>query len=134
MLLKRLNQFDDYFYKNEYSWQGLLTCINNIDAFAQDWKGRDFTNIYDISHFQYRLNGFKKGGVESFDVVFQLTFHVFSYWYGFSINGKDNNQPFIKKMYHERLNEEEKQEICDVAMNAITDEIEHRVSNIQGEK
>jgi YhcG PDDEXK nuclease domain len=132
LLLEKLHEADELFFSNEYSWQGMLTGINNMDMLAKDWKERDFSNCYHTPQFNYVLKGCKSAGVESFDVMLQLTLHISPWWYGFSLMGYDNQQPFIKKMYHEELTKADRELICETILSYLADDIERRLSYIQG--
>ena len=131
MLLKRLGELDELFYTKNYSYQGLLTCVNNIHHLTQNWQEADFSITHHNPTFYYRLNGYKKGGPDTFDIELQLILNISPYSYGFSIRSLNNQQPFMKKMYHEELTSQDMVTICDFAIEYMTDDINNRLSNIQ---
>ena len=128
LLLNRLHAFDSYFYSQEHSWQGLLTCISNPENLIQSWKNEDIVNSYHNPRFNYNLIGFLKNGVDTFNVILQLTFNITPFWFGITIEGYNNQLPLLKKLYHDGLSQQEMQHVCDVAVEYLTEEINRRIS------
>jgi hypothetical protein len=50
---------------------------------------------------------------------------------GSFITGNNNNQPFLKKLYPQGLNDEDKQNIVDYLTNKMLDQIEWIVGRIE---
>jgi len=81
--------------------------------------------------FEYRLLGFRKAGTENFSAQIRLRFEINTYWYGFSIKNDNKHQPFLKKLYHQELSDEHKQNIIDYLTNNMLDQIEWIVGRVE---
>ncbi len=55
-------------------------------------------NISEIGFF-YDLWGFNKGKAECYNEHLILKISIQQYWYGFTLNNYNNDQPFLKKKY-----------------------------------
>jgi len=82
--------------------------------------------------FTYRLSGFKKAGVETFDVFAQISIPFYEYHYGIKLLNYNNNQAFIKKLYDQALTDEELRIVGEVVSKAIFDQIEWQINRISG--
>ena len=129
-LLKRLEDFKELFVSSNYSWHGKDRPFSDINILAEQWKDENFLKNNFNFYFTYRLNGFKKAGTEAFDIVFQFDFRVDTYWYGFILLNYNNQQPFLKKQYHEQLTTNDIDLIVDTIYNVVIDDIERRVNSI----
>ena len=126
-LLLKMNDFKGLFYSQNCSWKGNNGEVKDIAALAENWKNEEFLkNNFDF-YFSYWLRGFKKAGTETFDAGFQLIYKLDTYWYGFILTNYNNQQPFIKKLYHEQLTSEEVESIVDLAYNRVMDDIERGI-------
>ena len=47
-----------------------------------------------------------------------------TYWYGFALVNHNNQQPFLKKMYHQQLTNEEMQSVLELMVSKVLDRIE----------
>jgi hypothetical protein len=47
-----------------------------------------------------------------------------TYWYGFTLINHNNQQPFMKKLYHQPLTKEDQQLIIDLLLGKIMDRID----------
>lgn len=74
--------------------------------------------------FTYQLNGFKKGGANDFVEIQTLRFEWHEYWWGFTLIDHNNTQPFIKKLYHQPITNEDQQQVIDLIMIKVMDRIE----------
>jgi len=129
-LLKQLKPFEDMFLSHNFFWSG-PKYITQLDDLATQWKAEEYLNRLEPVFFLYRLNGFKKGATETFDIATQLNYIRDNYWYGFSLPNLNNGKPFLKKLYHEQLNKNDLQLICDTVYNFILDDIERKVENLK---
>jgi predicted nuclease of restriction endonuclease-like (RecB) superfamily len=130
-LLVRLHELDEHFYSATPEYQGLLASFVVKEEIAKEWKDEDFVDRHMETYFRYKLDGYKNAGVESFNIWLQITLYISNYWYGFAQMGYNNQQPFLKKMYHEQLTNKDVQTITDVAIEYVSDEIERQLSHIQ---
>lgn len=133
-LLARLQELDKFFYSSTPEYQGLFATLMVKEGTPKEWKDDEFVDRNTETHFRYKLEGFRNAGVDSFNIWLQLTMQVSNYWYGFTQLGYNNQQVFIKKMYHEQLTREDIQNIADVAIEYVTDEIERQLSYIEQRK
>ena len=129
-LLTRLKHFEDMFLSHNFFWSGPKN-ITHLDDLAEQWKDEEYLNRMEPAFFLYRLNGFKKGGTETFDIATQLNYIRDNYWYGFSLPNLNKGQPFLKKLYHEQLNKNDIQLICDTVYNFVLDDIERKIENLK---
>lgn len=81
--------------------------------------------------FDYGLFGFRKAGTENYSVQVRLRFEINTYWYGLSVTDDNNNQPFLKKLYHQGLTDEDNRNIVDYLTNKMLDQIEWIVGRIE---
>ena len=132
-LLERLHEFDQYFLAASHFWY-FEKSTSNLLELEQFWKDEDKFHIGIEPHFQYRLNGFKKAGVDAFDIVIQLGIRLDQYQYGFKLINFNQQQPFLKKLYGKELSKEEMGKIGDVVCRQIIDHIEWQVEHITQKK
>lgn len=126
-ILNRMGDFKEMFVSQNYYWKGKNSNINSIDELANVWKDEEFLKANYYLDFSYQLNGFKRAGVETFDVGFRLRYFIQTYWYGF---GFESKEPFLKKLYHEQLTTKDIGLIVDSIINLAMDEMEIRIKNI----
>ncbi|MCO5240535.1 MAG: hypothetical protein M9904_10820 [Chitinophagaceae bacterium] len=128
-LIKTLMEFDtDFLSANKY-WYSGNSVMNTLSELGDFWNEEQNLRSNKDINFQYRLSGYKKAGVDAFDIVVHLTFTMEAYWYGFTLTNYNRQQPFIRKMYHESL-ENEIDEICDMIREDIMNNIETRLQRI----
>jgi len=130
VMLKRLEDFNQFFHLVIYEWQGITGQIKEITELSKVWKTESFLKTSKDFYFSYRMEGMKNAGTEAFSIGFQLNYRIDTYWYGFTLVNSNNQYPFIKKLYHEQLTEQDIQTICDLTYNHIMDEIERNVNRI----
>jgi predicted nuclease of restriction endonuclease-like (RecB) superfamily len=102
--------------------------IEDVEAFWQKEENLKSTNEL---MFQYQLLGLKKIGTENIDANLSLKFWMQTYWYGVSISGHNDEQPFLRKMYHQQLTKEEKQRIADLMVSKVLDKIEWAIEHYE---
>lgn len=130
VLLARMEAFTEMFLSCDYQWDG-KNKIERIDALAEEWKNEGFLKSKINFYFSYRLNGFKKGGTDAFSTGFQLNYITDQYWYGLALVNYNNQQPIIKKMYHEQLSPNNIEEIVETVYNFVIDGIENNIERIK---
>lgn len=133
-LLVRLHELDEHFISATPEYQGVLASFVVKEEIAKEWKDEDFVDRHTETYFRYKLDGYKNAGVESFNIWLELKVYISNYWYGFALMGYNNQQPFLKKMYHQQLTKADIQVITDVATEYISDEIERHLSYIEQRK
>lgn len=130
-LLKRMEDFKDMFVSYSYGWYGKDKIIPDINELATFWKDEEFLKSRMEFQFSYRLYGLKKAGTESFDTSFQLNYRIDNYWYGFILVNYFDQQPFVKKLYHEQLSKEDIELITDTVYNSIMENIEWQIERLK---
>ncbi len=131
-IIKRIDDFKDWFVSCDYYWQGKAGSITDMNQLAIQWKNEDLLKSNSDLYFSYRLSGFKKAGTEAFGSGFQLNFRIDPYWYGFALVNYNNQEPFIKKLYHEQLSKEDIAFIIDIIFEFVMTDIERRIEYIKG--
>ncbi|HRH49987.1 MAG TPA: PDDEXK nuclease domain-containing protein [Panacibacter sp.] len=131
IIVKLFEEFKEEFANQSLSWdcnRQIVYGIEEVDAFWQ--KEENLKKTKELG-FSYRLNGFKKGGTEIFNEALDLKFEWQEYWYGFTLFGHNNQQPFLKKLYHQQLTKEDKQAIVDLLMVKVMDRIDWIMEHIK---
>ncbi len=133
-LLERMAVFQSEFTSYEYFWCG----PNNITDLAKalsTWKDDSYLKTNKDLYFNYKLNGLKAVGTDTFDVMMQLHCQIYNpYWYGFYLMNKNNNQVFLRKLYTEQLTNEEVNMICETIYSEVVDDIARRLEYIEQDK
>jgi predicted nuclease of restriction endonuclease-like (RecB) superfamily len=130
-LLKKMEDFKDMFVSNSYEWYGKNKTITDVNELAASWKDEEFLKSKMEFHFSYRLHGLKKAGTESFDTGIELNYRIDTYWYGFILVNYNNQQPFVKKLYHERLSKEDIELITDTVYSSVMENIESQIEQLK---
>jgi len=129
-----MNVFKEDFYSTSFNWNcpdKNFTTVEQVDEF---WKVEEnLRSIFDFT-FQIRLDGFKKAGTDYSNVSHTLTFRMDTYFYSLTIMNYNNQQPILKKLYHQQLLPSDRKEISDVLMTVIMDAIERILERINPEK
>ena len=105
--------------------------LHNLQQLDEIWKDESEMKKTNEISFDYRLFGFRKAGTENYSAQIRLRFEINTYWYGFSVTNYNNNQPFLKKLYHQILSDEDKQTIVDHLSNNMLDQIEWIIGRIE---
>ncbi|MEO5601067.1 MAG: PDDEXK nuclease domain-containing protein, partial [Cyclobacteriaceae bacterium] len=133
-LLERLKVFDSHFMSHNYFWSG-STNITSLDEIDKEWKNEKHLKASRDHYFLYRLNGLKAAGVDTFDVIVQLNYIItHPYWYGFVLVNHNDQQPFVRKLYSDLLEQAEIQSITDTVCDFIINEIDNRIGYLQKSK
>lgn len=68
---------------------------------------------------------------KSFDTNIQLNYRIDTYWYGFILVNYNNQQPFVKKLYHEQLSKKDIEFITDTIYNSVMENIEWQIERLK---
>jgi hypothetical protein len=129
ILLKFSTDFQNEFMTQRALWQLKDKLVYGIEDVEACWRKDENLKSTNELIFQYQLFGFKKIGTENVDVHLSLKFWIQTNWYGFSLSGHNNEQPFLKKMYHQQLTKEETQSILDLMISKVLDRIEWAIEH-----
>lgn len=121
---KLFKEFHEEFVTQSCYWTCNQKSIIGLDDVQQFWDSEENLRKSRNLDFTYQLNGFKKGGANDFTETQTLRFEWREYWWGFTLIKHNNNQPFIKKLYHQPINNEDQQQIMDLIMIKVMDRIE----------
>jgi hypothetical protein len=133
-IIERMSVFNEEFHDKMFVWSSANKSIVNMQQLEDFWKDENQLKTLHILSFSYNLYGFKKAGTENFNESLQLNFEISTYWYGFTLVNHNNQQPFLKKLYHQPITAEDRQNIVDLLMSKVMDNIEwiiERIGNIQ---
>lgn len=130
-LLVRLKDFEDMFMSHQSIWLIKSNQTDNLAELTKQWKNEELLQNSPDLVFSYRLNGFKKAGVDGFNTGFELKFRIETYCYTFTLINYNNQQPFVKKTYHEQLNQEEIQHISEVVYTDVVENIDRNIGYIE---
>lgn len=121
---KLFKEFHEEFVTQSCYWTCNQKSIIGLDDVQQFWDSEENLRKSRNLDFTYQLNGFKKGGANDFTETQTLRFEWREYWWGFTLINHNNNQPFIKKLYHQPITNEDQQQIMDLIMIKVMDRIE----------
>lgn len=133
VLIERMEAFNDLFVSSSYTWQGKNKVFTEVAQVETEWKNEEFLKSNFELYFSYRMEGFKKAGTEAFSMGFQLNWRIDTYWYGFSLVNYNNQQPIVKKLYHEQLSKEDIEIVVEVASNFVMDDMERQLEHLKKE-
>ena len=130
-LMNKVKVFDEDFYSKSFHWHCPNKHFTNLEQVDEFWKVEEnLKQIFDFS-FQIRLDDFKKAGTEHCNASHTLTFRIDTYHYSFTLVNYNNEQPFLKKLYHQPLTTTDRQQIADMMMTATMDDIERFLERIK---
>ncbi len=133
-LMEKVKIFEEDFYSKSFHWHCSNKNFSKLEESDAFWKTEEnLKNIFEFN-FQIRFDGFKKAGTEYCNSSHTLTFRIDTYHYGFTLVNYNNQQPFLKKLYHQPLLLDERHQIADIIMNTIMDDIERFLERIKREK
>lgn len=132
-LLVRLREFDQYFLTSNYFWS-FEKNTTDLSEFEAQWKNEDTLKGQREPFFLYRLNGFKKAGVDAFDTTIQISIRLDQYQYGIKLANYNDQQSIVKKLYEQVLAKEDLQAIGDIVSKKILQDIEWQIEFISRDK
>ncbi len=124
IMQKLSSEFKNEFMTQRAMWHLKDKSVYGIDDVGDFWRKEENLKSTNEVVFQYQLSGFRKIGTENIDVHLSIRLMMQVYWYGFSLSGHNEEQPFLKKMYHEQLTKEEIQSVIDLLISKVLDRIE----------
>jgi len=131
-IIKQMEELEPLFVSYMCGWHTSGESTTDIDKFSSVWENEYLNKNKNLS-FSYMLNGFRKAGTDSFNTGFELQLKFDTYWYGFVLINYNNQQPFIKKLYHEQFTKEDIALITETTFGFMVNDIEKRVENIKPE-
>lgn len=129
-IIKKLSVFDEEFDSMTFSWDADHVVMNTFDQLDSIWNDENSLKKIREVNFSYRVYGFKKAGTENYGESLTLRFEIRDYWYGFTLINHNNQQPFLKKLYHQAISKEDHQLIIDLLLTKVIDKIEWIIDNI----
>jgi predicted nuclease of restriction endonuclease-like (RecB) superfamily len=123
-IISKLSVFNDEFRDINYSLRVATMTTNRLSDIDSYFSNEENVMQRKDIEFSYNLSAFKKAGTESFGEYLTIKFEMQEYWYGFTLINYNNQQPFIKKLYHQPITKEDRQQIIDLLMNQVLDRIE----------
>jgi predicted nuclease of restriction endonuclease-like (RecB) superfamily len=121
---KLFKEFHEEFVSQSVYWQCNNQIVHGIEDVEAFWKKEENLRSNKAIEFSYQLHGFRKAGPEDFSEYLTLKFEWREYWWGLSLLNHKNNEPFIKKMYHQAMTNEDKQLVIDLLITKIMDKID----------
>ncbi|MBL7735472.1 MAG: DUF1016 family protein [Chitinophagaceae bacterium] len=130
-LIEKLASFEEDFHSKTFSWSGTNKHVTSFEQFDEFWNTEE--NLRNTSHvdFNYALHGLKKAGTENCNVGLWLNFVMDTYWYGFVLVNHNNQQPFLKKLYHQPITDNDKQKIIELLLTKVMDDIDWNLERIK---
>jgi len=131
IMQKLSNEFKEEYMTHRVSWhlnQNIVHGIEDVEAFWN--KEENLKSVTEIT-FDYAMFGLRKAGTENYNEHISLKFWMDTYWYGFSLVNHENGQPFLKKLYHQQLTNEERQQIIDLIVTKVLDRIEWAIEHFE---
>lgn len=121
---KLFKEFHEEFVTQSLYWTCNQKSVTGLVDVQQFWNSEENLRKSRNLDFTYQLNGFKKGGANDFVETQTLRFEWREYWWGFTLINHNDTQPFIKKLYHQPITNEDQQQVIDLIMIKVMDRIE----------
>jgi predicted nuclease of restriction endonuclease-like (RecB) superfamily len=134
IILQLSSEFNDEFMTQRAMWHLKDKSVYGIEDVEAFWGNEENLRTTNEIMFQYQLFGFKKIGTENIDVPLSIKFIMQTYWYGLILSGHNQEQPFLKKMYHEQISQEEIQSVIDILISKVLDRIEWAIEHFEAKK
>ena len=134
IISKLFKEFHEAFVTQSVHWTCNLEIVYSIDQVQTFWEKEETLKKNRAIDFTYQLHGFKKAGTEDFGEQQTLRFDWREYWWGFTLINHNNEQPFIKKLYHRVIAPEDQQEIIDLMMTKVMDKIEWIIEFVKNKR
>jgi predicted nuclease of restriction endonuclease-like (RecB) superfamily len=127
-IIKQLSVFEEDFSSNSVGWHTSNFNANKLEQLDLLWNDETSINSLKEIQFFYSLFGFKKPEIESYNEHLTLKLEIQDTWYGFTLIDHIDQQPFLKKQYHQPLHKEDIQLVIELMMTKIMDRIEVCIS------
>lgn len=133
-LIARLAAFEEDFHTKAYSWSAVNKHIQTFEQLDEFWNSEEsLRNTLEVQ-FNYALHGLKKAGTENCSMHLGLNFVMDTYWYGFVLVNHNNQQPFLKKLFHQPITHADRQQIIDLVLTKVMDDIDWNLERIKKSK
>lgn len=106
--------------------------MNDLQELEKSWKDERNLRPGQEPYFLYQLHGFKRAGVDAFDISLQLGIRLDQYHYGIRL--VSDQQFFLKKLYGEALSNVEIENISNTCCDQIVQHIERQIDQIDRKK
>lgn len=121
---KLFKEFHEEFVSQSIHWTCDRHIVYSLEKVEEFWKKEENLKGNRELEFTYQLHGFKKAGANDFGETQTLRFEWREYWWGFILVNHNNQEPFIKKLYHQPMTKEDQQQVIDLMMTKVMDRIE----------
>lgn len=123
-IIKKLSEFNEYFHTSSFVWNATNFNTNNLDQVDKLWDNEESLKGVREMNFSCNFIGFKKAGTENYAEYLTLKFEIQDYWYGFTLVNHNNQQPFLKKLYHQPITTNDRQQVIDLLLSKMMDRID----------
>ena len=131
IIQKLSNEFKEEYLTHRASWYLKDAVVHGIEDVEVFWNKEDnLRSVTEIS-FEYAMFGLRKAGTENYNEHLSLKFIMDTYWYGFELVSHNNQQPFLKKLYHQQLTKEEMQRVLELMVSKVLDRIEWAIEHFE---
>ncbi|MEO6669449.1 MAG: PDDEXK nuclease domain-containing protein [Ferruginibacter sp.] len=130
LVLKKMEDLKDLFMGEYYFWQARDKNVTDINLLSAEWKEAQFLEGRMEYNFYYRLDGFKKAGIDAFNISFELRIKADVYWWGITLINYNEQQPFLKKLYGEQLTKGEMDNVIEIIKDSMLKEIDWKMEEI----
>lgn len=131
ILQKLSHDFKDEYLTHRASWHLKQTIVYGIEDVEEFWKKEENLKSVTEITFEYSMFGLRKAGTENYNEHLSLKLIMDTYWYGFALVNHKNQQPFLKKMYHQQLTNEEIQSVLEIMVSKVLDRIEWAIEHFE---
>lgn len=121
---KLFKEFHEEFVSQSIHWTCDRHIVYSLEKVEEFWKKEENLKGNRELEFTYQLHGFKKAGANDFGETQTLRFEWREYWWGFILVNHNNQEPFIKKLYHQPMTKEDQQQVINLIMTKVMDRIE----------
>lgn len=133
-LIEKLAIFEEDFHSKVFSWHCPNKSITTFEQLDEFWSSEENLKAARQVDFNYALHGFKKAGTENISEHISVSFVMDVYWYGFILINHNNQQPFLKKLYHQPITADDKKQVIELVMTKIMDGIDWNLERIKNSK
>ena len=131
IIQKLSSEFKEEYMTHRLSWHLKQNLVYGIEDVEEFWKKEENLKSVTEITFEYAMFGLRKAGTENYNHHESLKFIMDTYWYGFALVNHNNQQPFLKKMYHQQLTKEEIQSVIDLMISKELDRIEWAIEHFE---
>lgn len=134
LINKMTTEFSEEFINQNVSWSFGGNLFFSLPEIENAWKDENRLKNINKMDFTYAFDGFKKAGPENFNAYLYLSLRIETYWYGLVLQGHNDDQPFIKKMYHQPLTQQDINTTIDLMVTKVLDRIEWMIEYLSKAK